>query len=336
MGFFDWLLGAADAGQGDQRLAGAIARVIAATDPRLKYLPDVRSRLAPAVSHALAYADRVARILPPSVETTPAAWDASPVLRALFARPADLGDTLGSSDDLHDFLASPAAAGLSHIHCVLAATRQEQSVLGIALEGDILRQDVQQTTISFRDFRLAGFAPEESALRARITDLILEGLALAALRDATLRQKRSDALGFERQLMEHRLHLMTQGRGGLEAMEQNSYRGRDVASLRQQLATNAAELQALKSEGTGLAATLECVIRSLEHAEEVIHVTPLTLYLDAMNVLVDPGPDIAPVHLVEFTATLPERPRRTACLAVIPRDVVAPKRMDLAVGAGLL
>ena len=61
MGFLDWLLGkGGEVCDGDPRLAEAVARVIDATDPRLRLLDGVRERLCPAVTGALAYADRVA------------------------------------------------------------------------------------------------------------------------------------------------------------------------------------------------------------------------------------------------------------------------------------
>ena len=70
MGFLDWLLGkGGEVCDGDPRLAEAVARVIDATDPRLRLLEGVRERLCPAVTHALDYADQVAAALPPCIAT---------------------------------------------------------------------------------------------------------------------------------------------------------------------------------------------------------------------------------------------------------------------------
>ena len=338
MGFFDWLLGkGGEVCDGDPRLAEAVARVIDATDPRLRLLDGVRERLCPAVTHALAYADQVAAALPPCVDTSPDNWSAIPVLRAFFVRPVDVATTLRDSHDLQDFLASPAGSALDRVCCVVAATRSEQTVLGTALDGDILRQDVEQKTVSFRHFRLFGFAATEEALRQRIADTVLEGLVIAALREINNRQQQGDRLAFAQRLLSGRLALMEKSRAGLDALECGSWKGRDIERLRDSLAANAAELAAHHSAGSGLDATLEGVIRTLEAADAVIHAEKLSLSLDAMNIVVPPGsPDASIVPLLEFSTATPGSSRRVAFLASVPRHAVAERKLDLAAGMRLL
>ena len=338
MGFFDWLLGSGRAlCAGNERRAEAVARVIDAVDPRLGVIGGAHERLCPAVSHALEYADRVAASLPPGVETTPQAWAQSPVLRAFFVRPADLASVLSASTDLQDFLASPTGASLDRVCCVIAATRSEQTVLGPALDGEILRQDVEQKTVSFRHFRMFGFAATEEALRQRVADIVLEGLVLAALRENTARQQQGDRLAFAQRLLAGRLQLMEQSRAGLDALECDTYHGRDIERLRGQLDANAAELHRLEAAGTGLEATLAGVIRTLESADSVIHAEPLALYLDAMNVVVPPErADAAEVRLLEFSTATPGASRRVAFLATFPREAVAERKMDWSAGMLML
>ncbi|WP_374239615.1 hypothetical protein [Zoogloea sp.] len=338
MGFLDWLLGkGGEVCDGDPRLAEAVARVIDATDPRLRLLDGVRERLCPAVTGALAYADRVAAALPPCVEVTPDNWSASPVLRAFFVRPADVAATLHDSRDLQDFLASPAGSALDRVCCVIAATRSEQTVLGTALEGDILRQDVEQKTVSFGHFRLFGFAATEEALRRRIADTVLEGLVLAALRAINTRQQEGDRLAFAQRLLSGRLALMEKSRAGLDALECGTWKGRDIGRLRDSLAANAAELAAHHSAGGGLEGALEGIIRTLEAADAVIHAERLSLSLDAMNVAVPPdSPGAATVELLEFSTATPGTSRRVAFLASVPRHAVAERKLDLAAGLRLL
>ena len=338
MGFFDWLLGSGgEVCPGNERLAGAVERVIDATDPRLRLLGNARERLCPAVTRALDYADRVAASLPPCIETSPQNWAQSPVLRAFFVRPPDVAEALAGSRDLQDFLASTAGAGLDRVCCVVAATRSEQTVLGAALEGEILRHDVEQKTVSFRHFRLFGFAATEDALRRRIADIVLEGLVIAALREVAVRQQQGERLVFSQRLLAGRLQLLEQSRAGLDALECDTYHGRDIERLRGQLDANAAELHALESAGKGLEATLGGIIRTLDDAESVIHAEPLAFHLDAMNILVPPDrPGAAEVPLLEFSTATPGSSRRVAFLAAVPRDAVAERKMDLSAGMRML
>lgn len=338
MGFFDWLLGGrALSCAGDGRLQAAVARVIGSIDPRLQFLDDAAARLCPAVTHALEYADQVVACIPPRVEMTPLDWSRSPVLRAVFARPVEVAETLTASVDLQDFLASPAAAGLDRIFCMVAATRVEQNVLGVALDGGQLRQDVPQTTVSFQHFRLFAFAADEAALFRRIHELVLEGLVMAALQNIAAHQRQSDKLSFDHHLLQNRLSLLERSRPGLDALECHSWRGRDLDGLRRQLADNEAALAERNGAGAGLETTLAKVIETLQSAEQVIHAQRLSLRVNAMNILVDADEDdVLTVPLIEFSTPTLAGTRRSAFLASFSRDVVAERKLDFAAGMRLL
>lgn len=338
MGFFDWLLGGRAPSCGaDERLQAAVARVLGSIDPRLQFLDDASSRLCPAVAHALEYADQVVACIPPCVEMNSFAWAQSPVLRAVFARPVDVAETLAASVDLHDFLVSPAAAGLERIHCMVAATRVEQNVLGVALDGDQLRQDVPQTTVSFQNFRLFAFAADEAALFRRIHELVLEGLVMAALKGIATRQRESDKLSFDHHLLQNRLSLLERSRPGLDALECHSWRGRDLEGLRRQLADNEAALAARNGAGAGLETMLATLIETLLSAERVIHARRLSLRVNAMNILLDADEgDGLTVPLIEFSTPTAVGARRSAFLASFAKDAVVERKLDFAAGMRLL
>jgi len=338
MGLLDWLFGTRHGEcAGEARRDEALEQLIDAIDPRLRLLADARARLCPAVGVALDYADGVAAGLLPCVDTQPESWAASPVLRAFFVRPAEVADTLSTSPDLRDFLASPAAEGLEQVFCVLAATRSEHTVLGPALEGEFLRQDVAQQTVSFNHFRLFGFSASEAALRRRVADIVLEGLVLAALRRVAARQQLGERLAFAQRLLRARVALVEQSRAGLDALECGSWQGRDLADLRARLAANAAELHALEAAGSGLEATIDTVVATLTDAATVIHAENLCLHLDAMNVVVPPEhPGARTVPLLAFSTATPGTSRRVAFGACVPRASVAARRIDWDVGMRLL
>lgn len=330
MGFFDWLFGSRVCCAGDERLRAAIERVIEGVDPRIEAIDDARERLAPAVAHALDYARKLVAPLPPCIEMTPETWRQSPILRAMFARPADILNTLANSLDLREFLESSHALGMETVHCVVGATRIERTVFGVAMEGDVLRQDVAQKTVGFDDFRLVGFAPSEVLLRARIEDIVLEELLLAALRDIADNRQRGEHLEQHRQLSLIRLRLLEQSGAGLDAMlASHSHEGRDIARLRGELAENEAELAALKSAGSGLEAILARLIEALHNAESVIRPQQVLLRLNTMNVVVGAEvTDASIVELIEFSTARPDRPRRVAFLASFPRHSVVERRIN--------
>jgi hypothetical protein len=330
MGFLDWLFGKKASCTVDERLNAAVDRVIEGTDPRIKYIGNARQRLSPAVAHALDYAQKFVAPIPSCVEMTPEAWAQSPMLRAMFVRPIDVVNTLSNSLDLREFLQSPNAQGINTVHCVIGATRVERTFFGVALEGDMLRQDVAQKTVGFNDFRLVGFSPTEEMLRARIEEIALEGLVLSALREIADNKQRGEQLEAYRQLLLTRLRLMEQSGAGLDGMLQShSHDGRNIDHLRLQLANNETEITALKAGGSGFDAILERVIEALHNAESLIQAQHISIRLNAMNIMVDDETkDASTIKLLEFSTANPERPRRVALLVSFPRQAVVERRIN--------
>lgn len=330
MVFFDWLFGGRASDEGDERLRAAVERVIEGTDPRIRALGNVRERLSPAVAHALDYTRRFVGLLPPVIDMTQDKWTHSPILRAVFARPADVANALSNSVDLREFLASPQAVGMDRVHCVVSATRVERTVFGTAMEGDLLRQDIAQKTVGFTDFRLVGFSASEALLRERIEEIVLEGLVLAALRNLADNKQRSDQLEAYRQLLLTRLRLMEQSGAGMDSLiDSLSREGRDIGRMRRELAKNEAELSALKFAGFGFDAVIGQVIEALHNAESVIRPVLISLRLNSMNIVVGPEvADASTVELIEFSTASPHRPRRVAFLVSFPRDSVVERRVD--------
>ncbi|MFA7291430.1 MAG: hypothetical protein WC023_04185 [Rhodocyclaceae bacterium] len=330
MGFFDKLFGRQESSAADARLQGAVDKVIAGTDPRLKAISGARERLLPAVEHALVYTQGAVERLPPSIELTAEKWAHDALLRAFFTRPATITDTVSGSQDLRNFLQTDDAQAVGTLYGVLAATRVERTVLGSAMEGEILRQGVAQKTVSFNDFRISGFARTESGIRNALEDFVLEQLVMAALRDIASNKQRSDQLRAYRQLLQTRLRLLEQGGSGLDAMLASApHENADPAHLRSQLAANEAELNELKPAGVGLASYLDPIIEALHNAEAIIQPKRVSLRLNAMNIIVGPNvEDAAEIELAEFSTANPERPRRVGFLVHIPRDSIITRTVD--------
>lgn len=332
MGFFDRRFGRREARADEERLQTAIERVIEGTDPRIKALGNIRERLAPVAADALASAHTIVSAIPPTIEMSPEFWAANPVLRAMFVAPGDIVRLLAASPGLQKFLRSPAGATIGTIHCVVIATRNERTVFGAAMEGDLLRQDVAQKTIGFNDLHLTGFSPSEAALRSCLEDLVVKGLVLAALRQIGERRERSELLEMNGQLLQTRLRLMEQGGASLDSLfARKSPAGDDIDALRAQFAANEAELQALQPGGRGLDAIVDAVIDAMQQAEALIRPQRVSLHVNALNIVVDAdASDAAHLELVEFSSPAAGRSRNVAFLASFAREQVTAQHPDFA------
>ena len=331
MGFFDWMFAAG--GQcDDPQLLSAVDRVLQGVDPRLKFVDGARERLRPAVQQALSFAREAVGALPPSLVLAPDNWGRVPLLRTMFARPTDIEMMISRSQDLKEFLASADSEGVETLFGVVAATRTERTVLGVSMEGEMLRQDVVQKTLGFSDFRLAGFAVSEAVTRRRLEDFVLEQLALAALREIANDRRRSEQLELHRQLMLTRLRLVEQSGANLGGLYQHGDgKAPDVGRLRSELALNAEELAACLADAS-LEGSFERVINALSNAETIIRPKHVSFCVDAMNIIAnDSGAraDAQPIDLCEFSTANPDRPRRVAVLVRFPRSAIVDHRVDL-------
>src|ERR1700761_3336696 len=160
------------------RIDEAIGRILA-IHPRLKLARRYRQRLKRPIALTLQYADELIASLPATLDGSAAAWSSQPSLRAFFATPADIADTFGRSTEVRAFFERHPEA--DDVQATLGMALFERHVLGVALEGDALRQDVVQTTLSFSDHRVTICGSTEAALRTEIMRHFIDQMALEGL-----------------------------------------------------------------------------------------------------------------------------------------------------------
>lgn len=178
----------------DAALGVALARAVETVDPLLGAVPGWERRLAPAVTRALAYCERLAQAVPGPVTVDAAAFAADPVVHALFATADDIGEMLGRSRELREVLADPAHLAADEFHALLGLRQREKAVSGVALEGGVLRQDVPQRLLYFADHTLGEIAADVESTRHRLRLAVFDSLARGfAAWVAELRRQRLDA-----------------------------------------------------------------------------------------------------------------------------------------------
>ncbi|MGH8471173.1 MAG: hypothetical protein ACREVJ_01620, partial [Gammaproteobacteria bacterium] len=132
----------------------AIERAVDGTDPRLRVVPGYQKRLRPLVIHAIHHVARLVECLPAPIELSRKGYRADPRLSACFASADHLSEVVNADRGLSDFLASTEVGVAERIVALLLTVKQERKVLGVALEGEILKRDVPQVTVSFANYRV--------------------------------------------------------------------------------------------------------------------------------------------------------------------------------------
>lgn len=177
-------------------LRRAIDHAVEAVDPALKAVSGYERRLEPAVRQARAYCRGLVDGIPGPVTISAQAFAEDPLVHALFATPGDIDVMLGNSRDVREFL-SVGVDGALDCACALLGVRQhEKSVLGVAMEGEVLRSDVPQKVVYFSDHTLFGLSGDPEHLHVRLEQAAFDSL-LQSFSDqlAEWRRAREEAYG---------------------------------------------------------------------------------------------------------------------------------------------
>lgn len=251
----------------------AIEHAVAMVDPLLKTVSGYRRKLAAPVRHALAYCDGLVAGIPGPVEINARAFAADPLVHALFATADDIGAMLGRSRAVRELLAEPAGllAGAGEFHALLGMRRREKSVMGMGLQGEILRTDIPQKLLYFYDHTLRELSPDLDETRRRLRqdafDSLAQGFAAQLAERRGERQRLHDEWDMLRAKLKARsVDARAPDRQSLESLEQ-----------RLRLATEALAPERVLHRLSGWLAAPELHL----------HLDPTTVSVDRMGVLSD-------------------------------------------------
>jgi hypothetical protein len=207
-------------------------------------------------------------------------------MRAFFATGEEVLRTFSQLPELRAWFEANPAVG--EVYTVLSMALIERHVLGAALEGDVVRRDVPQTTVSFTDHRARIFGASETQLREEIERRIVDQLALSAVVNATRDESRREVLEQERALLRMRLRLLqNQGRGvsglGIRVNPELA----EAARIQMDLAVNEANLNSLAAGHQSLDYQLDRLCDVLANPAQHFSVSARRLRIDRMNVVVD-------------------------------------------------
>ena len=160
----------------DPALEQAMLRIDRLVSPLLRTLPGCEHKLAPALHYALGYCDGLVAALPGPIDITRQAFANDPLVHALFATAGDIEQMLGRSQAVRDYLADPACRQSEYFYAMLAARRQQKRQLGMAIQGNVVHNDVPQLVLYFSNHTLI-----EPACSLDITRQGLRGLAFDSL-----------------------------------------------------------------------------------------------------------------------------------------------------------
>lgn len=298
MTLFDWLKPAPPIDAATQRLIG---QAIATVDPLIAQVGGHERKLAPAVSLASAYCAEIAACIPGPVEISRAAFAADPLVHALFGSADAIETMLATSQCVREHLPAMTLDG-GQCCALLGMRHREKSGFGVELAGDIVRTDVPQRTLYFTDHTLAEPSPDPATARARLREVLFDGLLKGfAAHVADVRAEHAD-LHKEQAIASAKARAA----GHLETHT------RRLEGLHQQLSATA---DALRPERL-----LDTLVAALSDPAPYLQLDRIDLAVDRAGIIADAAQagESDTLHFAELTGR--DKRRWVVILALIDRD----------------
>lgn len=269
---------------------------------------DFEKQLAEPVRHALAYCNDLVMALPGPIAIDRHAFSVDPLVHAFFASPQDIELMLGRSQPLRDYLRQSSFDEHDHFHALFATRRREKHTLGYALEGDMLRADVEQTLLYFSDHTLAAVAADQDSTRDYLRDAAFDSLVKNFVSHVdSIRQERQ-GLRSERDLAQDHL------KGWQHDEREYSQYQRTVADIDERIRSTTESLQPRL-----LVDTLACCLRK---PDQSLRLDPVEIRVDRNGVIADSPAITSPtIDILDFPELVGrDRRRHVVMLARIPRE----------------
>lgn len=188
-----------------EMLDRALDRVIDGTDGRIRLVPGYKRKLHKAILRSLGYIDRIIERIPHPIDLNISHFVSDPYIRAFFPTLDGLKKVFSKSDELHDYFTEDEHINDAESCALLCMSKEEETILGMELEGDYLVKDVKQTRVTFASHRIYAPAETEPNARRELKCCLFEGLVTNALDEICEHREQRDQLELEQQILSSRL-----------------------------------------------------------------------------------------------------------------------------------
>jgi hypothetical protein len=308
-------------------LREAIDMVVAGTDPRIRAVVNHGRKLKPAVARMLAYLDSCGGWFAAPSEISAHAWNADPLVHALFANAAELQQLFSRDQELRAYFREHP--GCQEVFVGLGVTCREQHTLGVALNGDLLQREVAQTVLNFTDHQVFDACGSESELRANVERRGFGFLVGEALERIVERSRQRRGLEEQQHLLQLELKALEHKRGAVDMLSDAAGSlDERIAQLREQVVRGQQTIGQEHAHHTTLEDYITCINEVLGHPEKYLMQKQVSLRVNRMNIKVY-SPSEAGDQLLFTEITIGRRTPRVVLLGRFPRADLLPERDPL-------
>lgn len=269
-------------------VAELVEAIVEAVEPRIRHRARYQQKLDACVRRTIAHLREMASVPLEPIALTRTAWGADPHVNAFFATAGDVPECLGRSRELRAFFADPVNREVAEAFGLLGMRKVERTVFAPQLQGDTVRHDVPQVTVSFSDHRLIAPGATLAATRVEVGRRIMHRLAQVALGRIIAVDMKATELQQRKAYLGARLRMLRLAADGMESLVS------DPAAIAQQIKQTEAELESTvggyidaKASLATLDGYIDHVHAVFEHPEQHVQLTATPLKVTRLGVKVE-------------------------------------------------
>lgn len=157
-------------------LSEAVERLVEGTDARLRLVGGYQKRLRRGARALLDYMDATLQSLSPVIDIDRAAFATDPLVSALFSSQKRLLSVISQNREIYNCLERIDAYESEHLFAIFTLAREDKTVFGSTLQGDLVVRDVKQTSAAFHSHRIVAAEGSETRIRAALKRVLFEAV----------------------------------------------------------------------------------------------------------------------------------------------------------------
>ena len=293
-----------------------LENVVDGTDSKIRLVPGYKKKLQSSIHYSLEFADDLVNQIPMAIEVSSSTFTSDPYVNAFFTNVTDLQSIFSHSSEVQDYMED---CHDNNVRCcaLLCMHREEKTVMGVELSGNMLKKDVMQTAVSFSDHRVYSPAPSETETREGLKNCLFQGLVTNALERIVQLRLASHQLQNRRQMLHARLRRHRQQTGkvsqGTRTIEKTSLELKKI------------EEEMLHAPLLTPQILLQQVMEVFSKPDDFVQIRKLQLRLNKMGIKISDKSAQADNKLNLTEVIIGNNPPRVVTLAMFPRKELLAK-----------
>lgn len=262
-------------------IKAAIEHAVDNTDPWIRAVSGYKRKLRPAVLQSMKHVGALVDEMPPVIVVISGSYINNSRLRPFFISSSDMWKVLHNCMNSTDFRRAQGAT-MPWVYALLTMQKNERSVSGAEVVGDIVLRDVLRDAVSFESHQLIDPSESEDETRGKLKKRAFDhllSLALSRITTVKLERKRLERY---RALLQSKLNMLQRSRRGFQAVAAEGQT--DFDEVERLIGNFDEELMQLGGDDRMLETYLDIVTDVLGRADEHLWVKKERLIIDRMGI----------------------------------------------------